>query len=113
VYRYVVLIIFYFDYHFSKGQATDIMIHAEEILKLKRVVNGLYVKHTGQTAEEIGKKMNYLKFYFVYFILERLLERDRFFDAESAKRLGLIDKVLEHPITDMKIEDEKPVKTNN
>ncbi len=89
------------------------MIHAEEILKLKRVVNGLYVKHTGQTAEEIGKKINYFKFQFVYFILERLLERDRFFDAESAKRLGLIDKVLEHPITDMKIEDEKQVKTNN
>lgn len=39
-----------------QGQATDIMIHAEEILKLKRVVNRLYVKHTGQTIEEIGKK---------------------------------------------------------
>lgn len=50
---------------------------------------------------------------FICFIIERLLERDRFFDAESAKRLGLIDKVLEHPITDMKIEDEKQVKTNN
>ena len=32
------------------------MIHAEEILKLKRVVNKLYVKHTGQTVEEIGNK---------------------------------------------------------
>jgi hypothetical protein len=40
----------------KKGQATDIMIHAEEILKLKRVVNRLYVKHTGQTIEEIGKR---------------------------------------------------------
>jgi ATP-dependent Clp protease protease subunit len=80
-----------------QGQATDIMIHAEEILKLKRVVNRLYVKHTGQSAEEI----------------EKLLERDRFFDAESAKQLGLIDKVLEHPIRDMQIEDEKQLKTNN
>ena len=40
-------------------------------------------------------------------VLEKLLERDRFFDAESAKRLGLIDKVLEHPISDLKSEDEK------
>ena len=54
-----------------------------------------------------------MKFYFVCFILEKLLERDRFFDAESAKRLGLIDKVLEHPIKDMQIEDEKQSKTNN
>ncbi len=34
------------------------MIHAEEIIKLKRVVNRLYVKHTGQTLEEIGKNKN-------------------------------------------------------
>ena len=40
-------------------------------------------------------------------ILEKLLKRDRFFDTESPKRLGLIDKVLEHPIQDMKLEDEK------
>jgi ATP-dependent protease ClpP protease subunit len=40
----------------QKGQATDIMIHAEEILKLKRVVNRLYMKHTGQTLEEMGRK---------------------------------------------------------
>lgn len=38
-----------------QGQATDIMIHAEEILKLKRLINKLYVKHTGQTGEDIGK----------------------------------------------------------
>ncbi|CAF1183868.1 unnamed protein product [Adineta steineri] len=80
-----------------QGQATDIMIHAEEIIKLKRVVNQLYVKHTGQTLEEI----------------EKLLERDRFLDAESAKRLGLIDKVLEHPVQDMQLEVEKQNKTNN
>ncbi|CAF0786091.1 unnamed protein product [Adineta ricciae] len=79
-----------------QGQATDIMIHAEEILKLKRVVNRLYVKHTGQSIEEI----------------EKLLERDRFFDAESAKRLGLIDKVLEHPIVDMQTDENKQSKSN-
>ena len=45
--------------------------------------------------------------------LERLLERDRFFDAESAKTLGLIDKVLEHPIQDMQLEDEKQSKPKN
>ncbi|CAF1041098.1 unnamed protein product [Adineta ricciae] len=79
-----------------QGQATDIMIHAEEILKLKRVVNRLYVKHTGQSAEEI----------------EKLLERDRFFDAESAKCLGLIDKVLEHPIVDIQTDENKQSKSN-
>jgi hypothetical protein len=36
------------------------MIHAEEILKVKRVINKLYVKHTGQTAEEIGNQLFFL-----------------------------------------------------
>jgi ATP-dependent Clp protease protease subunit len=83
------------------------MIHAEEIIKLKRVVNRLYVKHTGQTLEEIGKTKMKEMISFVSLILEKLLERDRFFDAEGAKRIGLIDKVLEHPIQDMQLEDEK------
>ncbi|CAF3333644.1 unnamed protein product [Rotaria sp. Silwood1] len=99
-----------------QGQATDIMIHAEEILKLKRLINKLYVKHTGQTSEEIGNEL----FFFVgcmrhvcFLLIEKLLERDRFFDAESAKSLGLIDKVLEHPIQDILNESEKNPKTNN
>lgn len=50
---------------------------------------------------------------FFFSFLEKLLERDRFVDAEGAKRLGLIDKVLEHPIQDMKLEDEKQSKPNN
>jgi hypothetical protein len=58
VHRY--LFVFFFKLSLcvfdKKGQATDIMIHAEEILKLKQLVNKLYVKHTGQTIEEIGKK---------------------------------------------------------
>ncbi len=51
--------------------------------------------------------------YLSIFLIEKLLERDKFLDAESAKRLGLIDKVLEHPIQDMQNEDEKQIKTNN
>jgi ATP-dependent protease ClpP protease subunit len=42
------------------------MIHAEEIIKLKRVVNKLYVKHTGQTIEEIGKKKRICLIFFIY-----------------------------------------------
>ena len=46
------------------------------------------------------------------FIIEKLLERDRFFDAESAKHLGLIDKVLEHPIVDVQTDENKQSKSN-
>lgn len=63
------------------GQATDIMIHAEEILKVKKQINSLYAKHTGLPIEEIESSM----------------ERDRFMSPEEAKRLGYIDVVLEHP----------------
>jgi ATP-dependent protease ClpP protease subunit len=45
--------------------------------------------------------------------LEKLLDRDRFLDAESARHLGLIDKVLEHPIQDMKIDADKQTTENN
>ena len=61
-----------------QGQATDIMIHAEFTLKLKRRLNEIYVKHTGQDYETI----------------EKALERDNFMSAEDAKAFGLIDKVL-------------------
>lgn len=63
------------------GQATDIMIHAEEILKVKKQINALYAKHTGLPIEEIESSM----------------ERDRFMSPEEAKQLGYIDVVLEHP----------------
>jgi ATP-dependent protease ClpP protease subunit len=64
--------------------------------------------------KKLVKKTTSIKFsLFISFLIEKLLERDRFFDAESAKQLGLIDKVLEHPIRDMQIEDEKQLKTNN
>ena len=62
-----------------QGQATDIMLHAQEILNLKKRLNEIYVKHTGQT----------------YKAIEDALERDKFFTAEDAKAFGLIDKVID------------------
>ena len=62
-----------------QGQVTDIMIHARESENLKRRLNEIYVRHTGQTYEQI----------------ESLLERDRFLSPEEAKSLGLIDNVFE------------------
>ena len=61
-----------------QGQATDIEIHAREILSLKERINELYVKHTGQSLEDI----------------ERRLDRDTFMTAEGAKEFGLIDEVV-------------------
>ena len=68
-----------------QGQATDIMIHAEETLKLKRRLNEIYVKHTGQTLKKV----------------EEALERDNFMAPEDAKDWGLIDEIVENrPSTD-------------
>ncbi len=61
-----------------QGQATDISIHAAEVLELKRRLNEIMAKHTGQTVETI----------------EQDLERDNFMSAESAVKYGLIDTVL-------------------
>src|SRR5210317_242846 len=62
-----------------QGQATDISIHAEEVLELKRRLNAIMAKHTGQDVETI----------------ERDLERDNFMSSEQAVDYGLIDTVLE------------------
>ena len=62
-----------------RGVATDIERHAEEILELKRRLNNIYVKHTGQDYDTI----------------ERKLDRDTFMTAEEAKEFGLIDQVYE------------------
>src|SRR5512138_3070797 len=62
-----------------QGQATDIMLHAQEILNLKKRLNEIYVKHTGQPIKKI----------------EDALERDYFLTAEMAKDFGLVDKVIE------------------
>ena len=62
-----------------QGQATDIEIHANEIMSLKKRLNEIYSKHTGRTVEEI----------------KNALERDKFMTAQDAKEFGLIDKVVE------------------
>ncbi|MCZ7675090.1 MAG: ATP-dependent Clp protease proteolytic subunit [Roseovarius sp.] len=67
-----------------QGQATDIMIHAEETLKLKRRLNEIYVKHSGQTLKKV----------------EDALERDYFLDPSEAKAWGLIDEIVENRVKD-------------
>ena len=62
-----------------QGQATDIQIHAKEILLLKERLNKIYSKHTGKTINEIAEA----------------LERDNFMTADEAKKFGLIDSVVE------------------
>jgi ATP-dependent Clp protease protease subunit len=67
-----------------QGQATDIMLHAQEILNLKKRLNDMYMKHTGQPLKKI----------------EDALERDYFLTAESAREFGIVDKVLDKRIED-------------
>ena len=62
-----------------QGQATDIQIHAKEILSLKERLNKIYSQHTGKSIKEIS----------------HALERDKFMTAEEAKDFGLIDSVVE------------------
>ena len=61
-----------------RGQASDIERHAEDIIKIKRRLNDIYVKHTGQPLE----------------MIEKTLDRDHFMSAEEALKFGLIDEVL-------------------
>ncbi|HEX7348957.1 MAG TPA: ATP-dependent Clp endopeptidase proteolytic subunit ClpP [Rhodanobacteraceae bacterium] len=63
----------------AQGQATDIEIHAKEILYLRGRLNEIYAKHTGKTVEQVSHDM----------------ERDRFMSADEAKDYGLIDTVFE------------------
>ena len=62
-----------------QGQATDIEIHANEVMSLKKRLNEIYSKHTGKGVEEI----------------KNALERDNFMTPENAKEFGLIDKVVD------------------
>lgn len=78
---YIIIETNFTNFHHFKGQATDILIQAEEIMKLKRQINQLYVKHSGQDLE----------------IIEKNIERDNFMSPEEAKKFGLIDKVLIKP----------------
>jgi ATP-dependent Clp protease protease subunit len=68
----------------AQGQATDIEIQAREILYTRRLLNNIYVRHTGQPVEAI----------------ERKLERDSYMSAEEARDFGLVDEVVEsRPVT--------------
>tara|TARA_B100000686_G_scaffold10950_1_gene10991 strand:- start:20412 stop:21026 length:615 start_codon:yes stop_codon:yes gene_type:complete len=62
-----------------QGQATDIEIHAKEILDLRNRLNNIYSKHTGLPVKKISE----------------MLERDKFLNPEEAKKLGLIDEIVE------------------
>jgi ATP-dependent Clp protease protease subunit len=64
----------------AAGQASDIAIHAREILRVRDRLNKIYQKHTGQDVA----------------VIEKTLERDFFMSAEEALEFGIIDKVLEH-----------------
>jgi ATP-dependent Clp protease protease subunit len=62
----------------AQGQATDIDIHAREILKIRDTINRIMAKHTGQPLEQIEKDS----------------ERDFFMNAEEAVKYGIVDKVI-------------------
>ena len=69
-----------------QGQASDILRHAEDIMKVKKRLNEIYVKHCGRTYDEI----------------ERTLDRDHFMSSDEAKDFGIVDTVIE------KRPDDKP-----
>ena len=62
------------------GQATDILIHAEEITKIKKRLNQMYAEHTGQSIE----------------LIDNAMKRDKFMSPEEAKAFGLVDKIITH-----------------
>ena len=68
------------------GQAADIKIQAEEILKAKRMLNELLAKHTSRTVEQIEKET----------------ERDRYLTPEEAKEYGIVDEIVKNPPKDKK-----------
>lgn len=72
----------------ARGQASDLQIQAEEILRLRKRLNGIMVRHTGQPLERI----------------ERDTDRDFFMDAPQAKDYGIVDQVIELP--DLKVPDK-------
>jgi ATP-dependent Clp protease, protease subunit len=74
-----------------QGQASDIEIHAREIINLRKRLNNLYVEHTGQKLP----------------IIEKGMERDNFMEAEAALKFGLIDKIVEVRAKDAEKKDKK------
>lgn len=79
----------------ARGQATDIAIQAEEILKLKKQINEIYAKHTRQPLS----------------VIESVMERDRYMSPTEAQEFGILDKVLVHPPQDGEDEPELVQKT--
>ena len=75
-----------------QGQATDIEIHAKEILALRRRLNDIYVKHTNQAID----------------IIEKNLERDKFMTPEEAKEFGIVDDVVVHRIVSDDTDESTP-----
>ena len=73
-----------------QGQATDIEIHAKEILSLRARLNDIYVQHTGQDLK----------------VIEDAMERDKFLDPEEAKEFGIIDEVVNQRPVSAVAEDE-------
>lgn len=69
------------------GQAEDIRLQAEQIIKSKKLLTDIIAKHTGQTAEQVKKDS----------------ERDKYFSAEEAKEYGLVDEVLTEPPEELKM----------
>ena len=63
------------------GQATDIDIHAREILRIREITNNLMARHTGQPLERI----------------ERDVERDFIMNAQQAKEYGIVDEIIDRP----------------
>src|SRR4029079_18219683 len=76
-----------------QGQASDIERHAEDIIKMKRRLNDVYVKHTGKDYETI----------------ERTLDRDYFMSADDARAFGIVDEVISKRHADDKLEKLAPV----
>jgi ATP-dependent Clp protease protease subunit len=77
-----------------QGQATEIDIHAREILKIRERLNDILSKHTGQPLDKIALDT----------------ERDYFMSGEEAKKYGLIDEVITRPLKSFKIPGSEPSK---
>ncbi|KAI0641147.1 Clp protease-domain-containing protein [Trametes meyenii] len=70
----------------ASGQATDIAIHAKEILRVREVLTGIYQKHCGSEGESVEEGLDRF---------QRALERDYFMTAQEALQFGIVDRVLE------------------
>jgi ATP-dependent Clp protease protease subunit len=75
-----------------QGQASDIFIHTQEILNIRKILYGLYVKHTNLSEDEVATH----------------LERDKFINPQTAKEYGIIDEILEAPPKLSDTNEKKP-----